>query len=446
MGQAGESIAMPDLNQNPEWIYLFIALLFIFTYVIYSSLSQRKHRKAFEKNTREGLGEPASLHPVFDEQKCLGCKACVTACPEGDVIGVIGGKARLVDPSHCIGHGACKKACPFDAISLVFGSAKRGVDIPFVNADFETNVPGIFIAGELGGMGLIRNAVEQGKQAMKAIIGKVKSGASSGVYDVVIVGAGPAGIAATLVAHDKKLKYLTLEQDSLGGTVFNFPRGKIVMTAPMNLPMVGKIKMTETTKEALLGVWKKIESDTGIKIHYNEAVTEIKPADNGFVVSTPKQKYHTQTVLLGVGRRGSPRKLNVPGEDLPKVVYRLIDAEEYRGMKVLVVGGGDSALEAALSISEQPGSMVILSYRSEAFSRVKEKNRQRIQEAVDKQRIRVMFNSNVKLIEPDSVTVVQGDQTFRIKNDAVIISAGGILPTDFLKKVGINVETKYGTA
>ncbi|MBI3188655.1 MAG: NAD(P)-binding domain-containing protein, partial [Gammaproteobacteria bacterium] len=393
-----------------------------------------------------GLGEPASLHPVFDEQKCLGCKACITACPEGNVIGVINNKARLINPSHCIGHGACKKACPFDAISLVFGSAKRGVDIPFVSENFETNVPGIFIAGELGGMGLIRNAVEQGKQAMKAISSKIKPGANADGYDVVIVGAGPAGIAATLAAHDKKLKYLTLEQDSLGGTVFNFPRGKIVMTAPMNLPLAGKIKMTETTKEALLDVWKKIEKDTGIKIHYNEGVNEIQSSGNGFVVATAKKKYHTQAVLLGIGRRGSPRKLNVPGEELHKVVYRLIDPEEYKGKKVLVVGGGDSALEAALSIADLPGSMVILSYRSEAFSRVKEKNRSRIEDAVQKQRIRVMFSSNVKLIEPDSVTVVQGEQTFRIKNDAVIISAGGILPTDFLKKIGINVETKYGTA
>lgn len=446
MGTTGEGFEMSYLNQNPEWIYAIVAVIFIALYALISSRSHARHRKALEKNMQEGLAEPASLHPVFDEKKCLGCKACVTACPEGGVIGVINNKAQLINPSHCIGHGACKKACPFDAITLVFGSAKRGVDIPFVNADFETNVPGIYIAGELGGMGLIRNAVEQGKQAMKSIMGKIKPGGSKDFYDVVIVGAGPAGIAATLAAHEKKLNYLTLEQDSLGGTVFNFPRGKIVMTAPMNLPMAGKIKMTETTKEALLELWKKIEADTGIRIHYNEGVTEIKAADKGFVVSTARNKYQTQSVLLGIGRRGSPRKLNVPGEDLPKVVYRLIDPEEYKGKKVLVVGGGDSALEAALSISEQPDTVVILSYRSEAFSRVKEKNRTRIQEAEEKQRIRVMFNSNVKLIDQDSVTVVQGDQTFRIKNDAVIVSAGGILPTEFLKKVGINVETKYGTA
>ena len=437
---------MFDLTRHPEWLYVFIAVIFIAVYAAYSVFTQRKHRNILKKNLEDGLAEPASLHPLIDENKCLGCKACVTACPEGDVLGVINSKAKLINPAHCIGHGACKSACPFDAITLVFGSARRGVDIPFVSAHFETNIPGIFIAGELGGMGLIRNAVEQGKQAMQAIASKIKSNNTGDVYDVVIVGAGPAGIAATLAAHDKKLKYLTLEQDSLGGTVFNFPRGKIVMTAPMNLPMVGKIKITETTKEALLAVWNKIESTTGIKIHYNEGVTEVKAVDKGFVITTPKKKYQTQTVLLSIGRRGSPRKLNVPGEDLPKVVYRLIDAEVYRGKRVLVVGGGDCALEAALTIAEQPGARVILSYRSESFSRVKEKNRQRMQAACDAQQIKVLFSSNVRQIEQDSVVVVQGDQVLSVKNDAVIVSAGGILPTDFLKKMGINVETKYGTA
>ena len=437
---------MLDLNQHPEWLYVFIALLFIVGYAAYSANSQRKLRKVLEKNLQDGLGEPASLHPVIDEKKCLGCKACVTACPEGEILGVINGKAKLINPSHCIGHGACKVACPFDAITLVFGSARRGVDIPFVSPSFETNVPGIYIAGELGGMGLIRNAVEQGKQAMKSIVSKLQSTKNPNMYDVVIVGAGPAGIAATLAAHEKKLKYLTLEQDSLGGTVFNFPRGKIVMTAPMDLPIAGKIKVTETTKEALLKVWKEIEYKTKIKINYNEGVIDIKAADKGFIVSSAKQKYHTQTILLGIGRRGSPRKLNVPGENLPKVVYRLLDAEVYKGKHVLVVGGGDSALEAALAVVQQPGTKVILSYRSEAFSRVKEKNRKLIEAASTAKRVRILFNSTVKEIDQESVHVAQGDQLYRIKNDAVIVSAGGILPTEFLKKIGITVETKYGTA
>ena len=216
--------------------YYLIPVLFVISYALYRASAHKRNRLALEAAHRDGLTEPASLHPIFDEIKCLGCKACVSACPEQDknVIGIINNKAQLINPTHCIGHGACKKACPFDAISLVFGTSKRGVDIPFVSETFETNIPGIFIAGELGGMGLIRNAIEQGKQALNAIKKNLIKNNDPKMLDVLIVGAGPAGFSASLAAHEAKLKYRTIEQDSLGGTVFNFPRGKLVMTAPVN--------------------------------------------------------------------------------------------------------------------------------------------------------------------------------------------------------------------
>ena len=428
--------------------YYLLPILFVISYGMYRAGTQRRNRLVLEAAQRDGLTEPVSLHPIFDEIKCLGCKACVSACPEKDknVIGIVNNRASLINPSHCIGHGACKKACPFDAISLVFGSAQRGVDIPFVSENFETNIPGIFIAGELGGMGLIRNATEQGKQALAAIKSQLEKSSDNKLHDVIIIGAGPAGFAATLAAHDAGLNYLTLEQDSLGGTVFNFPRGKVVMTAPVNLPMVGKVKIRETSKEALLELWQKIEQQTGIQIQYREKVESIDKAEQGFVVTTNKQQYLSQNILLGIGRRGTPRKLGVPGEELPKVVYRLIDPEQYKNHKVLVVGGGDSALEAALSIAEQPGTEVTLSYRSGAFSRAKEKNRNKIQQASDEGRINIIFNSNVSEITADSVCVKTESDEIILQNDAVIISAGGILPTGFLKETGIEVETKYGTA
>jgi len=143
---------------------IYIAV-FVLVFAIYLGLRARSHRQGnatLQASEASGLMEPASLHPVFDEALCIGCGACVNACPEGNVIGLIRGKAKLTNPSHCIGHGACKVACPFDAITLVFGTEKRGIDIPNVSQTFETNVPGIFIAGELGGMGLVANAVERG--------------------------------------------------------------------------------------------------------------------------------------------------------------------------------------------------------------------------------------------------------------------------------------------
>ncbi len=398
--------------------------------------------------TAEGLMEPPTLHPEIDHRLCIGCTNCVAACPEQgshQVLGMIRKKAHLVGPTNCIGHGACKAVCPVNAITLVFGTAKRGVDIPFINPDFQTNVPGIFIAGELGGMGLIRNAVEQGRQAMVSIADLVKP-PHQNTLDVVIVGAGPAGFSATLSATELRLKHVTVEQEELGGTVAHFPRRKLVMTQPADLPIVGKMPFTEVQKETLIDYWREVEQKTGIKISYNERVESITPAANGgFDVKTNRQSHNTRAVLLTIGRRGTPRKLGVPGEEMDKVVYRVIDPAQYRNQHVLVVGGGDSALEAATTIAAEDGTTVTLSYRSGAFSRAKPKNRQQVEEMQSSGDLRVLFSSNVKEIHEGSVDIDIGDGVESIANDAIVVSAGGILPSAFLRTIGIDVETKWGS-
>ena len=431
-------------------LYVVPVIGILMWYVIGRRRKESASIRAAEEAIAASMTEPPSLHPVIDPTKCIGCRSCVAACPEQyahPVLGVIRGKARLVGPSNCIGHGACHAACPADAIQLVFGTERRGIDIPLVKPDFETNVPGIFIAGELGGMGLIRNAVEQGRQALESI-SKLKGLGNPKTLDLVIVGAGPAGIAASLGAMQKKMRFVTIEQDSLGGTVAHFPRGKLVMTRPAILPIVGKMKFTETTKEKLIAYWQGVEKQTGLRVNYNERVTSIKrrPDGLGFDVTTSNRKYVSRAVLLTIGRRGTPRQLGVPGEDMPKVVYRLIDPEQYRGQHVLVVGGGDSALEAAHSIAEQPGTTVTLSYRSPAFSRAKPKNRDKVAALQSAGRLNVMMSSNVREIRKDSVVLDTDGESIILPNHGVIVCAGGILPTGFLKEVGIEVETKYGTA
>lgn len=394
-----------------------------------------------EEAKAAGLTEPASLHPVFNPFRCVGGGGCAKACPE-HAIGIINGKGVLINAAHCIGHGACKAACPHDALELVFGTEKRGLDIPHVTSQFETNVPGIFIAGELGGMGLVRKCAEQGRQAMESI-SKLKG--SGKPYDVVIVGVGPAGLASSLGALEKGLKFVTIEQeDSLGGTVYHYPRNKLVMTAPVVLPIVGLAKLGEIKKEDLLSFWQGIIDKTGLKLNFSERMESVTPSGDGFIVKTPKTSYETRTVLLCIGRRGTPRKLEVPGEEQSKVVYRLIDAEQYRGQNVLVVGGGDSALEAACSLADEPDTTVTLSYRSEAFGRVKEKNRQRLKQAEADGRITVLLKSTVKQIGGKDVTLSHDGKELVLANDAVIVSAGGILPTPFLKEIGIKIETMHG--
>jgi thioredoxin reductase/NAD-dependent dihydropyrimidine dehydrogenase PreA subunit len=418
---------------------------------VYAWRRHRLHRRsvaAHQQAVNAGLVEPASLHPSVDPLKCIGCGSCIQACPEQPehhVLGMIHGKARLVSPTECIGHGACRTACPVGAIELVFGSATRGVDIPRVTPWFETNVPGMFIAGELGGMGLIRNAVEQGRQAVEQIHGRRPRGGAE--LDLVIIGAGPAGFAASLAAHERRMRFVTLEQESLGGCVFQYPRGKIVMTQPARLPIVGDVRLRTTRKEELLALWRDIERRVGLRIQCRERVESIEPADRGFRVRSTAGEYRAHSVLLAIGRRGTPRKLGVKGEDLPKVTYRLIEPEQYAARHVLVVGGGDSALEAAASIAETgDAGSVVLSYRGDAFSRAKPRNRERVSEAQRAGRLHVMLESQVEEIEPEAVSIKANGTTQRFANDSVIISAGGILPGDFLRAIGIEIDTKYGTA
>ena len=404
-------------------------------------------RRSLAAQGRTGAAEPASIHPHIDPARCIGCGSCLKACPEQEhheVLGLVGGRAVLVSPGDCIGHGACKTACPVDAITLVFGSERRGVDIPVVTPSFESSVPGMFIAGELGGMGLIRNALEQGKQAVEAIA--ARRGGGDGILDVVIVGAGPAGFAATLTAKSKGMRYVTLEQESLGGAVFQYPRGKLVMTAPATVPLLGKVNFRQTSKEALLEFWREAERKTAIRINYQERVEDVTRSGDTFTVKSSKATYQTRSVLLAIGRRGTPRKLGVPGEELPKVVYRLIDPEQYAGQQVLVVGGGDSALEAAASIAESCGGGVVLSYRGADFDRAKARNKERIQSAARGGQLQLLMKSSVKRIGSQAVALEHEGAMVNVRNDAVIVSAGGVLPSEFLKRIGIVVETKHGTA
>ncbi|KAF0205026.1 MAG: FAD-dependent pyridine nucleotide-disulfide [Gallionellaceae bacterium] len=426
--------------------YAIPLAIIVFFYLRGRSKKETAAVEQFSEAVEAGLTEPSSLHPLIDHKKCLGAGSCITACPE-NAIGMIKGKAVLINPTYCIGHGACAAACPHDAITLVFGTEKRGMDIPQVSPTFETNVPGIFIAGELGGMGLIRKAATQGIQAMESI-SKLKG--SSNPLDVVIVGGGPAGLGGALTAIDKKLRYVLLEQEeSLGGAIFQYPRNKVAMTAPVKLPIIGEMQFKEVSKEKLLEFWHGVIQKTGIKLNLNERMEGITPTDKGFVVKTSKGSYETRAVLLAIGRRGTPRKLGVIGEELPKVVYRLIDPEQYRNMHVLVVGGGDSALEAAMSIAEEPGTTVSLAARADsfgaAFSGAKAKNRDRLQAMSDSGKVKIYLKSGVKSIDKTKLIIKHGDQESEIPNDAVIVCAGGTLPTPFLKSIGVMVDTKFGT-
>jgi thioredoxin reductase (NADPH) len=424
--------------------FLIAAVIIVFFLLYYLRQEKKKEARALESAEKGKLRSdgPQSQHPRIDNNLCIGCATCTLVCPEGDVLGMIGGKAMIINGYKCIGHSICAEACPVGAITMVMASPTVGANLATLTSDFETTVPNMFIVGELGGLALIKNAVNQGRDTVDNIAARLSSGRSprppADVFDILVVGAGPAGISASLRAAEKKLNYVTIEESEVGGTVAKYPRQKLVMTSPVEFPMYGKFKKTELSKENLLEFWNKVLHRADFNCRTGEKVENIAKGDDGvFAVSTPKGQYRARHVILALGKGGSPRKLGVPGEQLPKVMYRLIEADHYVHKKIMIVGGGDSAVEAAMGLASQVGNSVTLSYRQAGFSRIKDRNAQRIDEFMKRGKLKVIFNSSPTEFLPDSVILDINGSKQTIPNDFVWIFAGGDPPTAFLKKIGI---------
>ncbi len=419
----------------------FISLIFLLVYLKNLKKREVRARQSAEKGKLFSEG-PKAQHPHIDTNYCIGCATCTSVCPEGDVLAMIGAKAVIVNGYKCIGHALCADACPVGAITMVMASPSMAGDLPFLTPDSETTVPNLFIAGELGGLALIKNAVNQGRDCVDLVASRFKTDSSyrpiPGVYDVLIIGAGPAGISASLRAIEHKLNYLTLERDEVGGTVAKYPRQKLVMTSPVEFPMYGKFKKLQLSKEALLAFWDMILNRADFNVSTGEKVEDVqRGADGIFTIVTGTNQYRARAVILALGRAGEPRKLGVKGEDLPKVMYRLIEADHYINKKILVIGGGDSAVEAAMGLASQTGNQVTLSYRSERFSRIKERNTKRIEDFIRSKKLKVLFNSNPVEFKPESVILEVNGTQQEIPNDYVWIFAGGTPPNAFLKKIGV---------
>lgn len=393
-----------------------------------------------------GTDQPIAQHPQIDVQACIGCGTCIAACPESGVLGLVDGVARVIHGSRCIGHGHCEDACPVNAITVGLGDVSQRDDIPELTPELETTVPGMYIAGELGGFALIRIATQQGTRALEQIHQQLSprrnDPGSADRVDVLIVGAGPAGIAASLKAVECGMSYTTIDQDDIGGTVRKYPRRKLTLTGKLELPLYGPVAQEEFLKEELIDFWEEIIARYRLQIHSGVKLLSVTGGCDHFEAQTSHGVIRSRRVLLALGRRGTPRRLGVPGEDSEKVLYQLLDAASHRGERILVVGGGDSAIEAATGLANQPGNQVTLSYRRGDFFRLKRRNEERIREYMKLGKVRVIFDSEVNSIESDAVLLTerQGEvaRSTRVENDFVFVFAGGEPPYPLLRSMGVS--------
>ncbi|HYI12046.1 MAG TPA: FAD-dependent oxidoreductase [Thermoanaerobaculia bacterium] len=384
-----------------------------------------------------GIDKPAAQFPFIDPAHCIGCGACVRACPEGDVLGIVGGTAVVVNGLRCVGHARCEEACPVGAIEVGLGDLKSRADVPLLTDEYETTIPGIYIVGELGGLSLVRNAVKQGREVIRNL---VRRPAGDTMLDVVIVGAGPSGLSAAAEAAARGLTCVVLEkEESLGGSLLHYPRRKMVLLQPVEIAPGITLDRDEYAKEHLLELFETLVVQKGLDVRFGAAAEAIARDGDTFVIRTSRGEHRTRAVVLALGRRGTPRRLDIPGEELPKVMYRLMDAESYRNQRLLVVGGGDSAVEAAIGLALQPGNRVTLSYRREKLVRIKKKNEDAFAGLLAAGRIETLFNSQPVAITPDAVTLQAGDAQRDLPNDYVFVFAGGVPPFDLLKKCGIRM-------
>ncbi|MCB9870133.1 MAG: NAD(P)-binding domain-containing protein [Planctomycetes bacterium] len=433
------------------------------------TLAQRQQARV------EGSHAAQLQFPEVDLSKCLGCGTCVRACPEEGVLGLVHGQAVVVHGARCVGHGLCADACPTNAIAVTLGDLSQRRDIPVVDEQLEVvGTPGLFLAGEVTGYALVRTAIGHGAQVARVVASRIaarptvtaraaaaaaaRHQRSGGVttleqhedpLDLCIVGAGPAGLSCALAAHGYELRCAVLERDTLGGTVAHYPRRKLVMTQPVDLPLYGRLGKSSYVKEELIEIWESAAKRFHLDVRTGHELTGLtRDADGVFTVHTDRGTVRARTVCLCLGRRGTPRRLEIPGEDLPKVAYSLLDAESYRGRAILVVGGGDSAVEAAIALAEQPGNRVTLSYRKRAFFRIKERNRSRLDAKVAAGVLRVAFESEPVEILPDRVRLrvadpraQGGSKEVQLPNDEVFVFAGGIPPFDLLEKCAVSFDS-----
>lgn len=385
---------------------------------------------------------PRALYPVVDVTRCTGSGSCLKACPEGEVLTFRDGVPVLAHPEKCVGHGVCADECPTDAIRLVLGTRERVVKLPELRGCYETSRSGIHVVGELAGAPLLEQAVRQGLAVGAHLAARLRT--SPAGAEVVIAGAGPAGLAVAFALAEAGVAYRILERSEVLSTIRAYPAGKIVTTRALALPGAGLIARGRISRERLLTRCLRAIEDGDIRVEEGVEVHAIDGRDGAYTVRTSTGAIRAHKVVLAIGRAGSPRRLGVPGEDLAKVIIGLGNPAEHAGRRVLVVGGGDAAVEGAIALARSGAAEVILCHRGETFSRCRDENRRALGSAIADGRVRVILGGRITRIDPANVELATPEGTRSLANDVVVLALGRALPVRFLEASGIALKAYSG--
>ncbi len=386
--------------------------------------------------------------PVIDLQRCLGCGTCVRSCPEEGVLDLVHGQAAVVNAAQCVGHARCVAECPVGAVTLGTGDLAERDDVPVLGPDLAAvGTPGLYLVGEITAKALIRPATEQGARVARTI-GQARGETMPGVHDLVVIGAGPGGLACALGAIEQDLDLLVLDQEPvIGGTVAKYPRRKLVLTEPIDLPLHGRVRQKEFEKEQLIDLWQDLAAEHQVPFRGGVTFERCERlADGTFRIHTDAPdlaELRAQNVVLAVGRRGQPRRLGIPGEELPHVAYSLLDAGAFEDCEIVVIGGGDSAVEAAMALADQAGNRVTIVYRQDQFFRIRRKNKDRLEQRLEPGRLEVVFRHEPTEIDVDFVTIRSNDGSGverEIPADQVFVLVGGEPPFPALQQSGVSFD------
>ncbi|MDT7541758.1 MAG: hypothetical protein QOE33_1662 [Acidobacteriota bacterium] len=420
---------------------------------------------------------PRYPHPVIITERCIGCHACVEACPH-DVLAVVDGFATPIAREQCVEDTSCQVECPVSPKACIVVNTTKAIPkrkVPARDARFETNVAGCYIVGDVSGTPLIKNAANEGADVIRHVIEDLGQSPAepNAQLDLVIIGAGPAGLSAAVLAAQAGLRYVAIEQDRLLATIEAYPANKYVYFKPETMQSRGGIDVpgAGAQREALLETWTRTIFERGVKVNERESCKSVRRAEDGdyFTIETEAgvakepRKYIARRVVLALGNRGTPMKLGVRGEDLrvvidgraePKVQYRLADPEAYKRRRIVVVGAGNSAIEAAVDLvarrdgdqitfrPDEETNEVALVIRSDMKNDLKFNNKMQIYDCIDSGKINVHFGTAIKEVRAGEVVLMNArtkEETATIKNDLVFALIGGERPTEFLKSIGIKI-------